>query len=218
VFSRVKERGAESKAPLLEVLRDHRLALVLAVGMVFVSITGFYIATTFSLSYLTARLGVARNVALVGNVLFSASGAASTLIVARLADRAGKYRVAILSAAFQVLLSYPFFWLLSTREPALIWLAMSVWAFVGSALYGITGAMLAELFAPRMRCSGISLGYQIAGMLGGAPAPIIATYLIHWSSGATWSIATYLAASSLITLVAVYVASQRQSVAIVADL
>jgi MHS family shikimate/dehydroshikimate transporter-like MFS transporter len=210
VFSRVKERGAESKAPLLEVLRDHRLALVLAVGMVFVSITGFYIATTFSLSYLTARLGVARNVALVGNVLFSASGAASTLILARLADRAGKYRVAILSAAFQVLLSYPFFWLLSTREPALIWLAMSVWAFVGSALYGITGAMLAELFAPRMRCSGISLGYQIAGMLGGAPAPIIATYLIHWSSGATWSIATYLAASSLITLVAVYVASKRQ--------
>jgi MHS family shikimate/dehydroshikimate transporter-like MFS transporter len=218
VFSRVKERGAESKAPLLEVLRDHRLALVLAVGMVFVSITGFYIATTFSLSYLTARLGVARNVALVGNVLFSASGAASTLILARLADRAGKYRVAILSAAFQVLLSYPFFWLLSTREPALIWLAMSVWAFVGSGLYGITGAMLAELFAPRMRCSGISLGYQIAGMLGGAPAPIIATYLIHWSRGATWSIATYLAASSLTTLVAVYVASQRQSVAIVADL
>ena len=210
VFSRVKERGAESKAPLLEVLRDHRLALLLAVGMVFVSITGFYIATTFSLSYLTARLGVARNVALVGNVLFSASGAASTLILARLADRAGKYRVAILSAAFQVLLSYPFFWLLSTREPALIWLAMSVWAFVGSALYGITGAMLAELFAARVRCSGISLGYQIAGMLGGAPAPIIATYLIHWSSGATWSIATYLAASSLITLVAVYVASKRQ--------
>jgi MFS transporter, MHS family, shikimate and dehydroshikimate transport protein len=218
VFSRVKERGAESKAPLLELLRDHRLALVLAVGMVFVSITGFYIATTFSLSYLTARLGVARNVALVGNVLFSASGAASTLIFARLADRAGKYRVAILSAAFQVLLSYPFFWILSTREPALIWLAMSVWAFVGSALYGITGAMLAELFAPRIRCSGISLGYQIAGMLGGAPAPIIATYLIHWSSGATWSIATYLAASSLITLVAVYVASERQSVAIVAGL
>ncbi|MGA2366917.1 MAG: hypothetical protein ABSG12_15670 [Steroidobacteraceae bacterium] len=55
-------------------------------------------------------------------------------------------------------------------------------------------------------------------MLGGAPAPIIATYLIHWSSGAMWSIATYLAASSLITLVAVYVASERQSAVIVADL
>ena len=61
----------------------------------------------------------------------------------------------------------------------------------------------------RVRCSGISLGYQLAGMLGGAPAPFIATYLVHWSGGATWSIAMYLAVSSLITLVAVYVASRR---------
>ena len=69
VFSRVKERGVESKAPLLEVLRDHRLALVLAIGVVFVSISGFYIVTTFSLSYLTKQLGVSRSVALVGIVL-----------------------------------------------------------------------------------------------------------------------------------------------------
>jgi MHS family shikimate/dehydroshikimate transporter-like MFS transporter len=218
VFSRVKERGVGSKAPLREVLRDHRLALVLAIGVVFVSISGFYIVTTFSLSYLTKQLGVSRSVALVGNVLFSVSEAVSILIFARLADRVGKHRVAICSAVFIVLFSYPFFWLLSTRAPALIWLAMCVQAFIGSALYGITGAILAELFIARVRCSGISLGYQIAGMLGGAPAPIIATYLIHWSGGATWSVATYLAASSLITLVAVFVASHRKSVAILADL
>jgi hypothetical protein len=157
-------------------------------------------------------------VALVGNVLFSASGAASTLIFPSRRPRGqvsrGDHKCRISGAVFVPL----FFLLLSTREPALIWLVMSVWAFAGSALYGITGPMLAELFAPRMRCSGISIGYQIAAMLGGAPAPIIATYLIHWSSGATWSIATYLAASSLITLVAVYVASERQSAVIVADL
>jgi MFS transporter, MHS family, shikimate and dehydroshikimate transport protein len=209
VFSRVKQRGVESKAPLLEVLRDHRLALVLAIGVVLVSISGFYIVTTFSLSYLTKQLGVSRSVALVGNVLFSVSEAVSILLFARLADRVGKYRVAICSAVCLVLFSYPYFWLLSTRAPALIWLAMCVQAFIASALYGITGAILAELFVARVRCSGISLGYQMAGVLGGAPAPIIATYLIHWS-GAAWSVAAYLAASSLITLVAVYVVSRRQ--------
>jgi MHS family shikimate/dehydroshikimate transporter-like MFS transporter len=214
VFSRVKERGVESKAPLLEVLRDHRLALVLAIGVVLVSISGFYIVTIFSLSYLTKQLGVSRSVALVGNVLFSVSEAVSILIFARLADRVGKHRVAICSAACLVLFSYPFFWLLSTGAPTLIWLAMCIEAFIASALYGITGAILAELFVPRVRCSGISLGYQMAGILGGAPAPIIATYLIHWSGGATWSVATYLAASSLITFVAVYVVSRSKSVAI----
>jgi MFS transporter, MHS family, shikimate and dehydroshikimate transport protein len=218
VFSRVREHGLESKVPLLEVLRDHRLALLLAIGVVLVSISGFYIVTTFSLSYLTNQLGVSRNVALVGNVLFSVSEAVSILIFARLADRVGKYRVAICSAACLVLFSYPFFWLLSTRAPALIWLAMCVQALIASALYGITGAILAGLFVARVRCSGISLGYQTAGMLGGAPTPIIATYLIHWSGGATWSVATYLAASSLITLVAVLVASHRKSVAFLKQL
>jgi MFS transporter, MHS family, shikimate and dehydroshikimate transport protein len=217
VFSRVKQRGVESKAPLLEVLRDHRFALVLAIGVVLASISGFYIVTTFSLSYLTKQLGVSRSVALVGNVLFSVSQAVSILLFARLADRVGKYRVAICSAVSLVLFSYPYFWLLSTRSPALICLAMCVQAFIASALYGITGAILAELFVARVRCSGISLGYQLAGVLGGAPAPIIATYLIHWSGGAMWSVATYLAASSLITLVAVYVVSRRQSVAILGD-
>jgi MFS transporter, MHS family, shikimate and dehydroshikimate transport protein len=213
VFTRVKEHGMESKAPLLEVLRDHRHALAVAIGVVFVSISGFYLVTAFSLSYLTQQLGVPRSVALVGNVLFSASEAVSILIFARLADRVGKYRVAICSAVSLVLFSYPYFWLLSTRAHALIWLAMCISAFIASALYGITGTILADLFVPRVRCSGISLGYQMAGMLGGAPTPIVATYLIHWSGGATWSVATYLAASSLITFVAVLVASRRKSVA-----
>jgi len=212
VFSRVKDLGTVPKAPLLEVVRDHRTALILAIGVVFVSLSGFYIVTTFSLSYLTEQLGVSRNVALVGNVLFSVAEAASILIFARVADRVGKHRVAIWSAFCQVLFAYPFFWLISTREPSLIWLAMSVSAFTASALYGITGAVLADLFEPRVRCSGISLGYQIAGMLGGGPAPIIATFLVHWSRGATWTVATYLAGCSLITLMAVYVIFARQSV------
>jgi len=214
VFARVKGLGAESKTPLLEVLRDHRLAVLLAIGVVFGTMTGSYIVTTFSLSYLTQQLRVARSVALVGNVLYSASGAASILIFARLSDRVGKYRIAILSTVCQVLFSFPFFWLLSTREPSLIWLAVIVSAVIGTPLYGVTGAILAELFVPHVRYSGISLGYQMAAMLGGAPAPIIATYLIHSSSGAPWSVATYAASSSVITLVAVWIASERQSVGI----
>jgi len=217
-FSRIKERAAGSQAPLREVLREQRFALMLAVGVVFISISGFYISTAFSLSYLTQQLGVSRSVALVGNLLFSVSQVPSILIFARLADRVGRYRVATGSAVCTVLYAYPSFWLLSTGAPALIWLSMCVSAFIGSALYGVTGAILADLFAVRVRCSGVSLGYQVAGMLGGASSPIIATYLIHWSGGATWSVATYLAACSLISLAAVVAASRRKSVAGLAEL
>jgi MFS transporter, MHS family, shikimate and dehydroshikimate transport protein len=209
VFSRVRDLGIAARAPVLEVLRNYRTTVVLAIGVVFVTISAFYIATTFSLSYLTQQLGVARRVALIGNVVFSVTEAISILICARLADRFGKYRVAICSAWWVVLFSYPFFWLLNTREPALIWLAMGAASVGMGSLYGIVGAILAELFEPRVRCSGISLGYQMAGLLGGAPTPFIATFLIHQSGGSTRGVAAYSAVTALITLIAVYLALGR---------
>jgi MFS transporter, MHS family, shikimate and dehydroshikimate transport protein len=213
-FSAVKERGAESRVPLLEVLRNYPAAVLLAVGVVFVSISGFYIATTFTLSYVTAQLGLPRIVALVGILAASAAEAASTLVFARVADRIGTRPVAIGSAVCQLLLAYPFFWLVDTREPALIWLALVIFSFAGCALYAITGVLLAELFEARVRYSGISLGYQTAGMLAGAPAPLLAAALIHWSGGRSWPVATYLAAGALVSLVAICLVSERYRTAI----
>jgi MHS family shikimate/dehydroshikimate transporter-like MFS transporter len=213
-FFQVKKLGLESRLPLLEAIRDYPGRLLLAIGVVFVSIGGFYIASTFTLSYLTEQLGVARRVALAGLLFASAAEAVSTVLFARLADRIGKRPIAIGSAVCSLLLAFPFFWLVDTRNPALIWLAMSSAIFSFGALYGITGALLSELFETRLRYSGISVGYQMAGMLSGAPAPFVATALIHWSGGASWSVATYLAANALITLIAVCLVSDRHRVAI----
>jgi MHS family shikimate/dehydroshikimate transporter-like MFS transporter len=91
---------------------------------------------------------------------------------------------------------------------------MGTWTFAEGALYGITGVFLAELFPARLRYSGISVGYQMAGLLGGGFAPIIATALIQWSGGASWPVATYLAVTALISLVAVCLASDRYKVEI----
>jgi MFS transporter, MHS family, shikimate and dehydroshikimate transport protein len=213
-FAAVKARGAESRVPVLEVLRNYPAAAALAVGVVFVSISGFYITTTFTLSYLTERLGVARIKGLSGLLLESVSEAASILIFARIADRIGTRPVAVAGAACLLLFSYPFFWLIDTRNLTLIWLALGTWTVAGAALYGITGVLLAELFEARVRYSGISFGYQMAGMLAGAPAPLIAAALVQWAGGRSWPVATYLAGSSLISLIAVWLVSDRYRVAI----
>ncbi len=213
-FSRVKELGAESRVPLLEVLRDYPVAAVLAIGVVLVNIGGYYIVITFTLTYVTETLGVARSVPLIGLLLAGVAEIAGILIFARLSDRVGRRPVALWSAAVVFLLAFPFFWLINTEAPPLIWAAMSLWTFAAGALYGITGVFIAELFEARVRYSGISFGYQMAGMLGGALAPIIATALIQWTGGASWPVATYLALNSLISLVAVYLASERYRVGI----
>ena len=213
-FLRIKELGSESKAPMSETLRDYPGAAALAVGVVITVYTGFYVVTTFTLAYATAQLGVSRTVVLVGLLLASAGQFASILIFASLADRFGKRPVAIWGALAMCLLSFPYFWLIDTGVAGLIWLAMSVWLAASGVLYGITGAFTAELFPARLRYSGISFGYQVAGVLGGAPAPIIATALIQWTGGASWPVAAYVTLSALVSLIAIYLASERHRIGI----
>jgi MHS family shikimate/dehydroshikimate transporter-like MFS transporter len=215
-FERVKAGGTEARLPLLEVLRSHPLAAVLAVGVGLVVVTGFYVATTFTLSYVTGRFGTGGNVPLIGQLFAGASEMLSILIFASLADRIGKRAIAIGSTACMVLLAYPYFWLVNTGHSGLIWLAMSSLFFANSALYAVTGVLLAELFETRLRYSGISFGYQMAGLLGGAPAPLICTALVHWAGGASWPVATYLAASAFISFIAVCLVLKREAVAIIA--
>jgi MHS family shikimate/dehydroshikimate transporter-like MFS transporter len=215
-FERVKERRAEARLPLLELLRSSPAAAVLAVGSCLITVTGFYVVTTFTLSYVTGRFGVGGNVPLVGQLLAGASESVALLVFGSLADRIGKRAIALVSSGTLVLLPYPYFWLVNTGHSGLIWLAMSSSLFTGAALYAVTGVLLSELFETRVRYSGISFGYQMAGLFGGAPAPLICTALVHWAGGASWPVATYSAGSAFITFVAVYLALRRNRVAIFA--
>jgi MFS transporter, MHS family, shikimate and dehydroshikimate transport protein len=91
---------------------------------------------------------------------------------------------------------------------------MTSWIVAADGLWGIMVVFIAELFPARVRYSGVSLGYNMVGILGGAPAPIIATALIRWTGGGSWPVATYLAANSFVSLVAVYLASEKYRVEI----
>lgn len=207
VFSRIRELQIDSRAPLIEVLRDYPAASTLAVGAVMISIVGFQLVTVFTLAYATGQLGVSRSVVVVGLLLTALADFAGIVIFARVADRIGTRRVALWSAVSIFLLSYPYFWLVETGVPPLIWLAMTVWMFGGGALYGIVGVFIAELFPARVRYSGISFGYQMASMLGGALTSTFAAGLTQWAGGRLWPVATYAAINALITVIAIYLAS-----------
>ena len=65
-----------------------------------------------------------------------------------------------------------------------------------------------ELFSTRVRCSGASLGYQLAAPLAGGLAPIIATALLQWSGGRPWPVALYLVGMALVTITSVWCAEE----------
>jgi MFS family permease len=204
----------ESRTPVIEVLRDYPVAIILAMGISFVIFVGTYIGNTFVPSYVTSQLGVPRSVVLIGLLLSSVPQFCLTLGAGALAVRMGTRSIALAGALMACLLSFPCFWLIDTGSPLLIWLAMSLMIIGGAVLYGVLGALTAELFPARLRYSGISFSQQMAGLPGGAFTPVIATTLVNWSGGNSWPVAAYLASAGFLSFTAIWFASEKHRVAI----
>ena len=206
-FSQVKESGT-ARLPMVEVLKNDLRKVLIGAGIVFVTIGGFYVVVTFSLSYGTETLGIPRGVMLVGVIIAAISELITIPIFASLSDRVGRRPVCIWSAAGAALLAFPFFWMLGTKVTVLIWLAFLVYAAVLGGVYGPAAAFIAEQFETRRRYSGASLAYQLSGVLSGAFAPLIASALLVVAGGSIWLVALYLAGLSLVSLVSAYLATE----------
>ena len=102
------------------------------------------------------------------------------------------------------------FWLVDTGKPPLIILAFAVLMVIYGVMYGPVAAFFSELFETRVRYSGISLGYNLGGIVGGAFTPIIATELLA-STGASWSISLYIVALAAISFFSVFLLSETHS-------
>jgi MHS family shikimate/dehydroshikimate transporter-like MFS transporter len=216
-FSQVKASRTESRLPILEVIRHHPRTLALAVGS-FVVVNGiFYLLVTFSLSYGTAQLGLSRNV-ILNAVLISAWVLFVALpAFAAISDRLGRRPVYIAGAIAMAALAFPFWWLVDSREPALIVLALILGQISMAAMYGPQAAFFSELFGARVRYTGASLGYQLAAVLGGGLSPFIATQLLVDSGGASWPIAAYMLALAAISVVSVSLARETHQTDIAAE-
>lgn len=130
-------------------------------------------------------------------------------VFAALSDRIGRRPVYLGGAAFTALFAFPFFWLIDTKNAVWIGLSVVLAVAVGhAAMYGPQAAFLSELFGTRVRYSGISIGYQLASVFAGGLSTMIATALLAWTGGDPWAIVVYLIGMSLVTLMAVYLASE----------
>src|SRR5687768_3962200 len=205
-FAQVKATQSEARQPIVEVLRHHPREVLLAIGARFAENGAFYVYTVFSLVYGTQRVGVDRQTVLNGILVASAAALVAIPVFGALSDRLGRRPVYLFGAVFTGLFAYPLFWLLDTGSATLIALALTIaLVFAHSPMYGPQAAFLAELFGTRVRYSGASLGAQLASVVAGGLSPFIATALLPYGRGA---LAAYVAARALITVVAVFAASE----------
>jgi MFS family permease len=208
LFNQVQKQCATSARPLVDLVRNYRGNLLLAMGARFAENACFYLFTVFIYVYASESRGFARATILAGVLLASALQLVSIPAFAALSDRVGRRPVYLGGALFVGLFAFPFFWLVDSGVPFLIWLALVLGLTGVAAMYGPQAAFFSELFGTNVRYSGASLGSQLAAPLAGGLAPLIATALLGWSGGQPWPVALYMIAMVLITFSSVFMAAE----------
>lgn len=201
VFEKALEmEKTESKIlPFVGVFRHYRREILLATGCMLLIFTMFYLFSTFTLSYGTNVLGFSRS-----TMLLVLMGAIVVDLVAipftsMWADKIGRRRMMIIGVVAAIVWQLPMYALIDTRNIALMLLALGVQMFIYVLMLGPSTAYLGELFGARVRYTGMAISYNLAGIIGAAPAPILATWLLD-ETGTVMSIAAYAIVVALISL------------------
>jgi MFS family permease len=200
VFSRLVAENKIERTPMLEVIKRQPKEIVLTALARMGQQAPFYLFTAFIFTYGTQVLGASRELLLSAVLTGSVLSFFTTPLFGHLSDRIGRKRMYMIGSAAMGVFGFIYFALLNTAVPGWIFLAI-VLAFVPhDMLYGPQAALIAESFTGRLRYSGASLGYQLASVIAGGPAPLIAAWLFaQYKSG--YAIATYILFCALLSLI-----------------
>jgi len=159
----------------------------------------FYIFTAFVFAYATTTLKMSRDFVLEAVLAASVLSFVTIPLSGHISDRIGRRRMYLIGAAVTGLFGFLYFGMLDTGIPSAVFIAIVLSLIPHDMMYGPQAALIAEAFTPRLRYSGASLGYQLASVIAGGPAPLIATALFAYY-GTGYAIAVYIAACAVVSL------------------
>jgi MFS family permease len=202
IFSRLLEERRTEPHPVREVLRRHRWDVTLT-ALTGLAVSGpVYIVTSFVIAYGVTVLGLSPALMLLAVVVGSAVAGTLSPFAGHLSDRLGRKLVYRIGLVLMALFAIPQFLLLNTRVPILVILSVLMGAVAFNLLFGTIGVLIAETFTGRLRYTGASIGYNLTSVIGGGPAPLIATFLLAMFH--SWlPIALYIVACTVISMAAV---------------
>ena len=201
VFERLVSERKVERAPILEVIKQHPKEIILSALIRLSEQAPFYIFTAFVFAYGTGTLKLPRDLILTAVLAASLVSFFTIPIAGHISDKIGRRRMYLIGVVTMAVYGFVYFGMLDTAAPTLVFIAIVISLIPHDMQYGPQAALIAEAFTPRLRYSGSSLGYQLASIIAGGPAPIIATALFAaFHSG--YSIAVYIVACAAISLIA----------------
>lgn len=217
LFAEVEATQSKARAPIIDVLRLYPKRVLLAIGARVGVDVAFYTFVLFVTTYVVTYLELPGSYALNAVLIGAACQLVFIPLFGALSDRLGRRPVYLAGAVGAVVWVFVFFPLLNSKSFGLIVLAVVVALILHAAMYGPQSSFIAEMFPTKVRYSGASMGYQMAGIFGGALAPIISVALLDRYDSSV-PVSLYVVAILLITMVCVFAAPETSKTDLTADL
>ena len=201
VFQEIIAKEKIEKAPVVEVTKKQPKEIILSALLRLSEQAPFYVFTAFVFAYAVGTLKMSRDF-----ILFSVMAAAclsffTIPLAGHWSDKIGRKKMYLIGIAVMFVFGFIYFAMVDTASPALVFIAIMLSLIPHDLQYGPQAALIAESFTPRLRYSGASLGYQLASIIAGGPAPLVATALFAaYHTG--YAISIYIAVLCVISFIA----------------
>ena len=201
-FTRLLEEKRLAQAPVSEVWRSHWRPMVWVILVRMVELTPYYIFTSYIYAYGVTRLHLPQSLLLTAVMCAAALSWFTIPFAGWLSDVWGRKKVMLLGGVWIIVYGFAYFWLLDTRNAALVIAAIVLSLVPHDLMWGAFGAFVSENFPARLRYSGAGISSQLGSVIPGGLAPLVAVALVdHYHSGS--AIAVYLAVCGLVGVFAI---------------
>ena len=199
-LARARKRRVAVNAAIIEVIKKQPKEIILSALLRMSEQAPFYVFTAFIFSYAVGTLKMDRNFILTAVMAAACVSFVTIPLSGHISDLIGRKKMYLIGVVTIGLFGFLYFGLVDTAVPSAVFIAIVLSLIPHDMQYGPQAALIAESFTPRLRYSGASLGYQLASIIAGGPAPIIATALFAaYHTG--YAIAIYIAACAVISLI-----------------
>jgi MFS family permease len=200
VFQQLLDNDKIEKAPIVEVIRKQPKEIILSALLRLSEQAPFYVFTAFVFAYAVGTLKMDRNFILSAVMAAACVSFFTIPLAGHWSDLIGRKKMYLIGVVVMGIFGFVYFGMVDTAVPALVFIAIVLSLIPHDLQYGPQAALIAEAFTPRLRYSGASLGYQLASLVAGGPAPLIATWLFAtYHSG--YAISVYIAVLAVISFI-----------------
>jgi MFS family permease len=203
IFRNLQKKGMIAKLPVVEVFKHNWREMILTALLRTGQQVPFYVFSTYVLAYAVTTLGFPRATILALVMIMSLLSMITIPIMGAWSDKIGRPRITAIGCVIMMVFPFIYFGMLDTRSLPLVAIAILLGLPSQDFQYGPQAAYISESFPGSRRASGASLGYQLASITAGGPAPLIAAYLYR-TYGTSMAVAAYVSVCAVISLVCVY--------------